>query len=123
VATELYYSGYEAEIRVYVNQRGDALASNFINGLLDRDKKKIVRLLQEFGDRGEIRNVQKFKLEEKPIYAFKAYQVRIPAFYLPGSPRRTIVLTHGFLKKADKMPPQEFQRALQIYNEVVNAPK
>lgn len=117
---ELYYSGSRADILVYVNQRGEALAVEFIERLPEQDKKKVVRLLREFGERGEIRNTQKFKLEEKPIYAFKSYQVRIPCFFLPDSPRRTIVLTHGLIKKADKLPQRELEKAMQICKEVIH---
>ena len=119
----LYYPGSGADILVYVNQRGEALAADFIDGLVETEQKKVVRLIKEFGDRGEIRNTQKFRLEQKPIYAFKSYQVRIPCFYLPDSPKRTIVLTHGFMKKTEKLPLKELARAIQIHDEVIQIPK
>jgi len=123
VPVELYYSGSRADILVYVNQRGEALAAEFIEGLSESDQKKVIRLLKEFAERGEIRNREKFKLEQKPIYAFKSYQIRIPCFYLPDSPKRTVVLTHGLIKKADKLPQRELDKAMQICNEVIQTLK
>lgn len=108
---------------MYVNQRGEGLAAGFIDELSDAEQKKDVSLLKEFGDRGEIRNTEKFKLEQKPIYAFKSYQVRIPCFYLPDSPKRTVVLTIGLIKKSDKLPPRELERAMQIHNEIIQSLK
>lgn len=116
---EAYYVGSRADILVYANQRGEVLAADFIDELPESEQKKIIRLLKEFGDRGEIHNTEKFRLEQKPIYAFKSYQVRIPCFYLPDRPRRTVVLTHGFMKQADKLPRRELEKAIQIYNEVI----
>ena len=113
-----YYSGNGADIQLYENQRGDVLAAEFVDGLPEGDQLKIVRLLKEFAERGEIRNTQKFRLEQKPIYAFKSFQIRILCFYLPGSSKRTIVLTHGFVKKGDKLPKREILKALHIYDEI-----
>jgi phage-related protein len=119
VPVRTYYPGSGAVIQVYENQRGEALAANFIDGLSDDQRLKFVRLLREFGERGEIRNTQKFRLEQKPIYVFKSNQNRILCFYLPDSLTKTIILTHGFVKKGGKLPTRELARALQIYDEVV----
>jgi hypothetical protein len=119
VPVRTYYPGSGAVIQVYENQRGEALAANFIDGLSDDQRLKFVRLLREFGERGEIRNTQRFRLEQKPIYAFKSNQNRILCFYLPDASNRTIILTHGFVKKGGKLPKRELARALQIYDEIV----
>ncbi len=117
---EEYYSGRKADIYVYVNPRGDALVSDFIEGLAPSEQKKIVRLIKYLGDRGEIQNVEKFRLEEKPIYALKSYQIRIPCFCLPQQVKRTLVLTHGFIKKSPKMPTSELEKAKNIQREIVS---
>jgi hypothetical protein len=80
---------------------------------------KTVRLIQEFANRGEIRNQEKFRLEGKPIYAFKSFQVRILCFYLPNAPRRTLVLTHGFIKKSDNLPRAQIEETKRIFLEIV----
>jgi phage-related protein len=97
------------------------MAADFIDGLSIPDQKKAVRLLKEFADRGEIRNREKFRLEEPPIYALKSFQVRILCFFLPKAPKRTLVLTHGFIKKSDDAPTAEIERAKRIYVEVVES--
>jgi len=119
---EEYYSGRKADIYVYVNPRGDALVSDFIEGLAPSEQKKIVQLIRYLGDHGEIQNAEKFRLEEKPIYALKSYQIRIPCFYLPQQAKRTLVLTHGFIKKSPKMPKSELEKAKNIHREIVSNP-
>jgi hypothetical protein len=112
------HSSEQAEILAYVDSRGKTLSLEFIEGLNESDQKKILRLLEEFTRRGEIRNREKFRFEEKPIYAFKSYQVRILCFFMPNAKKTTIVLTHGFIKKKDDMPPSELKRAKRIYQEI-----
>jgi hypothetical protein len=118
VPVRQYYSGNGADIQVYENKRGDALAADFVDGLPEGDQVKDVRLMKEFAERGEIRNTQKFRLEQKPIYTLESFQIRILCFYLPGSSKRTIILTHGFVKKGDKLPKRELSKALQIHGEI-----
>jgi hypothetical protein len=114
---EMLFSGLQAEIVVYANERGEALAAR-IEGLVESDQKRIVRLLREFADRGGIQNEEKFKLEQGPIFAFKASRVRLLCFYLPNAARRTIVLTHGFLKTSRRLPGRELAKAERICAEI-----
>jgi phage-related protein len=118
MAVKILHNGAQADISCYVDSHGRALAMDFIEGLSEGDQKKIVRLLQEFAARGEIRNREKFRLEEKPIYAFKSFQIRILCFFLPRTEKKSVVLTHGFKKKQDSMPPSELQKAKNIFNEI-----
>jgi len=120
VPLELYYSGQAADVHVYTNSRGDALAADFIESLPKGDQIKIIRLIQLFADNGDIRNPQKFRLEENPIYALKSFQVRILCFFLPKQQRKTLVLTHGFVKKSYKLPKSELDKARQIRQEVLS---
>ncbi len=116
---ELLIEGKEADIFVYKNLRGEPLAFSFIQSLTAADGAKIVRLLEEFAARGEIKNIEKFRLEEKPIFAFKSYQTRLLCFYLPNFAKRSVVLTHGFTKKQNRIPRSELKKATAIYNEIV----
>ena len=43
-----YYSGNGADIQVYENQRGDALAADFVDELPEGDQLKVVRPMKEF---------------------------------------------------------------------------
>jgi hypothetical protein len=116
----LYYQGLVADIFVYANPRGRCLAADFIDYLSDSDQAKVTRLIKEFGDRGKIWNREKFRLEDKPIYALKSYQLRLLCFYLPDMPKPTLVLTHGFQKKKDDMPPSELRKAKEIHKEITS---
>lgn len=122
MSIELYHQGHKADIYVYLNPRGEALVADFIDSLNQEDQAKVVQLIRFFGEHGEIRNTQKFRLEEKPVYVLKSYQIRIPCFYLPQQGKRTLVLTHGFIKKSPRMPKPELERARNIYREVVSNP-
>ncbi len=118
--TKLIYSGLKTDIYAYCNPRGECLALDFIYSLDESSQSKIVRLLKEFAERGEIHNSEKFRLEKKPIFAFKSYQTRILCFFYPDAQKKRIVLTHGFLKKKNSLPKSELVKAQQIYVEVMN---
>ena len=115
---KLYHSGASAEIHVYVNNRGVELVADFIDDLPSQEQKKVVRLIKDFSERGEIKNREKFRLEERSIYAFKSFQVRILCFFLPNSPKKTVVLTHGLKKQKDRLPQSELEKAKRIYEEL-----
>jgi phage-related protein len=119
MSIELYVQGEKADIYVYVDSGGQQLAADFIDQLDESDQKKVLQLLRRFAQKGEIHNREKFRLEEKPIYAFKSFQIRILCFFLPDAAKRTIVLTHGLKKKQDKLSRSELDKANRIYNECI----
>ena len=59
---------------------------------------------------GWLSNPKQFRKERDDIWAFKAGEARIACF--PKG--RVWFLTHGFLKKRDRWPPEELNRALRI---------
>jgi hypothetical protein len=60
---------------------------------------------------GAIKNREKFKKIEGQLFEFKSYQIRMPCFF---DPKNRIVITHGFMKKTDNIPPKEIERAEAI---------
>jgi phage-related protein len=78
-----------------------------------RDKAKLGALFQRMADSGRIHNVQKFKKVEGMVFEFKSFQIRIGCF----QERREWFLTHGFMKKQDKWPRRELERAQTIRDE------
>ncbi len=92
---------------------GKLLAKEFIEGLSIADQAKLAHLFQWIAEHGQIRNEEKFRHEGDKIYSFKAHQIRIGCFC---SGRRWI-LTHGFVKKQDRWPPAELERAKRIMAE------
>ncbi len=105
----------------YKNRKGEEPAKVFINNLDSKMKAKMTRtiyLLQENG----------YKLREpytKPlrdgIFELRAKEgndiTRVLYFYVIGD---KAVLTHGFIKKTNKTPPSEIERAIQYRDEYLN---
>ena len=90
---------------------GTSPAEEFFDGLPASDQRKLMTLFKRLGDHGKIFNTEKFKKEDRGFYAFKSYQIRMPCYFLR---ERVVVVTHGFTKKCDKMPPSELDRAERI---------
>ena len=84
----------------------------------ERDRRRLIALLDHTALNGPPRNVEKFKKVEGTdgLFEFKSFQDRIPAFYDGNEPdgRGRLVMTHGFRKKGDRMPPGELKRAEQL---------
>lgn len=117
---EILVSGDKADIFVYKDDNGNKPVLLFIDQLQKNDQSKIFPLLNLFAEKGEIRNDEKFKLEEKPIFAFKSYQVRLFCFFLPKASKKSLVLTHGYIKKKNKVPKKELDKAKNIYHKVIS---
>lgn len=69
--------------------------------------------------------MEKFKKVEgtEGLFEFKSFQDRIPAFY-DGNERDgrgRLIMTHGFRKKGDRMPPAELKRAEQLRSRFYSA--
>lgn len=88
-------------------------AKEFIEGLSSGEQAKLAHLFQWIADFGKIKNEEKFRHEDDKIYSFKAHQIRIGCFC---SGRRWI-LTHGFMKKQNRWPAAELERAKRILAE------
>ena len=113
--TRLLYIGAKADIVAH-EEGGKCPAEDFIMDLDAVSMKKVIKLIELFGDRGGIYNTEKFVQEEGPVYALKSHQVRLYCFFLPHGPKRTLVLTHGYIKKSAKARPADIQRTASIYS-------
>ncbi len=74
-------------------------------------------------NKGEIRNIQKFRHEGDGIYAFKSPPDKFLCFFFEGS---KIIVTNAFQKKSDKLSPNDKKKALRYkddYSRRVNAGK
>jgi len=67
-------------------------------------------LLKRMGDFGRIFDKTKFRNEGDQIFAFKPQPDRFLCFFTTG---RKIIITNAFVKKSDKLPPGEKDRALR----------
>lgn len=95
---------------------GKCPAEDFLENLKRSDYAtfgKFSALFQRMANEGIIPNKQQFRKVEGEIWEFKCYQHRIGC-YQDGP---VWVLTHGFIKKRDKWPKEELERAKRIAKE------
>ena len=74
---------------------------------------KIIALLDRTAHHGVIKNEQKYRyFKSEKVFEFKTRGgVRVMGFWDEGM---LIVCTHGFLKKSQKTPPGEIERAVVL---------
>lgn len=109
------YKGSVVAVEFAVRTNGDSPGSIFFGELGVSDKAKLLKLFETLGDQGRIKNQEKFKHIEGAgnFFVFKSFQIRMLCFRLGHS----YVITHGYIKKADKMPPEQLTRAEKIKEE------
>jgi len=78
------------------------------------DQKAIFALLHLTADLGTLGNEEKFRKLNDGIWEFKSFQVRLLCCF---EKNRLIILTHPFMKKKDRTPKSEINRAIQIREE------
>ena len=91
-------------------------AEKFISGL---NQKTIRKVLYNIDIAEQTNNPKLFKKLEKDIWEFRTkfsgLQVRLLAFWDKSDNKQTLVIaTQGFIKKVDKVPSNEINRALGI---------
>jgi len=104
------YEGRKFTIEWYWDDSGYSQPLEYAEALDDADRKKLAALLMVMGDIGQLRNKQKFRYEGDKIYAFKPQPHRFLAFFFVGG---KVIITNAFVKKSDKLPPGEKDRALK----------
>ena len=102
----------------YFQTRFLAEADRFIASLDPKAAKKVLYTI----DLAEQTNDPKlFKKLQRDIWEFRILyggnQIRLLAFWDKNDGKETLVFaTHGFIKKVDKIPSNEIQRAIRIRN-------
>lgn len=116
---------------VWLNEQGAILvfargsngreeAKEFIEALSSSDQAKVCSIGRVLVQRGTISNDTKFKKRKgyDALFEIKVFQIRIFAVLTSHSGRKKrFVLTHGTLKKRDKMSKTELERAQRIFAE------
>lgn len=92
---------------------GSKPAKEFVENLNDSDLRKLMTLFRRMADTGKIFNREQFKQVEDKIFEFKRFQIRVGCFQL----EHRWLLTHGFIKKGDRWPASELERAKRIREE------
>jgi phage-related protein len=114
VDTYVLVKGSQRTIECALCSDGSMPAKEFIHGLGEDVQRKLDVLFRRMADTGRIFNEQQFKhLEGTKLYEFKRDQVRVGCFQIGNR----WILTHGFVKKKDKWPKHEIERAKRIMTE------
>ncbi len=92
---------------------GVCLAEIFFAERSPSDQTKLATLFKRFSDFGQINNREKFKKIADDLFEFKSHQIRMPCF-IDG---RSVVVTHGCIKKRDDLNPADVKRAERIRDE------
>jgi len=83
----------------------------YIESLEKKEKIKIIAVLKNMADRGEIRNIEKFRQLEDKIYEFKAQKARVFCFLYQNN----VVCTHG----ADKPKPRRLKIEIEKTKKII----
>jgi len=107
---------FENKYMHYFETRFLEEADKFISEL---DFKTVRKLLYNIDLAEQTNDPRLFKKLNKDIWEFRTLyagiQIRLLAFWDKTEDKKTLVFaTHGFIKKVDKIPPKEIERATQI---------
>lgn len=106
----LLYQGESFRLEWYWDEAGYSQPLEYFELLDDVQKIKAISLFMRMGDTGKIFDKTKFRNEGDKIFAFKPMPDRFLSFFSIG---KLIVVTNAFVKKSDKLPKEEKERALR----------
>lgn len=104
------YQGPAFTIEWFYDERGVSTAREFFLSLPDKRKAALFALARRLGETGLILDETKFRSEGDKIFAFKPQPERFLCFFFTG---RKVIITNGFQKKSQKLPPGEKERAIR----------
>ena len=103
------YIGNYFTIEWYYNEKGVSQAFEYYLSLSDAQKRKLFLLIKRIGDYGKIHDITKFRYEGDNIFALKPQPDRFLSFFVKD---KKLIITTGFIKKSQKLPPQEKKKAI-----------
>jgi len=112
------YRGEKLDIAFARNQSGASPAEEFFNNLSKLEQTKLMVLFKMLADSdpGRVLNPEKFGRLGDGLFEFKSFQIRMPYAYASNE-KGTVIISHGFIKKKDKAPSSEIERARRILAE------
>jgi len=110
----LIYVGSVFQLEWFIDSNGESEARDYFEKLSEKQQLKFLFLVKRIGDFGKISNKEQFRNEGDKIYAFKPQPDRFLCFFFTG---QKIIVTNGFLKKQQKLPKQEKEKALNYMND------
>jgi phage-related protein len=103
------------EIEYYKNPKGNCPVKEFINSLEPKMRAKVFSRLELLEEYGSLLGMPMAKPLKDGIYELRTVQgnniTRILYFFVVG---KKIILTHGFVKKTQKTPAKEIERAMKL---------
>lgn len=120
--SKLVYNGAELQLEFYQSSDGSVPAEEWLEDQKVKLQQKFAALFAWIGDHGKIFNERKFKhlTGSDQIFEFKVDDGRVLCFFFMGG---RLVLTHGFVKKSDKTPKGEIERAESIKADFIRREK
>jgi hypothetical protein len=108
----LAYESGKWRFEWYVNDAGNSPSLEYYQEKLDEDQKTALSALFDYlairMDAGKHPSEEKIRMEGDGLFAFKPRLHRFMAFFVEG---KTMIITHGFEKKQDDLPPNEKKKA------------
>ena len=115
---EVLYRGNFYTVELALTANGRCPGKKFLNDLSKLDKERILRIIKRLADKadkGKLANRQQFKkIEGEDFFEFKNFQIRMPCYFHTDG---RVIITHGFMKKDDLIPPEQIVRMKRIRNE------
>lgn len=94
--------------------QGKCIVQDYISTLQEKDKKKVIALLDHICHSGPPTNEEKFRYLGDQIWELKTSSaIRILGFFINPLLRKQIVLTHGFRKPKNRILQREKKKAVQ----------
>ena len=111
------YVGEKFTIEWYYNEKGYSEAFEYFLQTSNTQKRKLLILVKRLAEFGKISDISKFRNEGNDIYAFKPQPDRYLSFFVKG---KKIIITNGFIKKTDKLPKNEKEKAIKHRSDYLN---
>jgi phage-related protein len=101
------------EIVFYTTPRGEALFQKFLDSMTDKLRSKVMKLLDLLEEHGPNLKRPYSDMLRDGIRELRCQQghnnIRAFYFFFQG---KKIIITHGLIKKTDKVPPTEIDKAV-----------
>jgi phage-related protein len=110
------FKGEKYTIEWFVDAKGYSQAMEYFEEASQSQKNKTMYLFSGMANFGKIWDITKFRNEGDGIYAFKPDQDRYLCFFVRNG---KIIVTNAFMKKSQKMPKKEKEKALVAYKNYI----
>jgi phage-related protein len=118
---EAIVNDFEFDVKFYDAPNGKKPAKDFIEKLEPKMRAKMLRLVNMLATNGNELHRPYAAYLRNDIYELRATvgsnTTRVLYFFFT---KRRIILTHGFVKKTDEVPPGEIQKAIKYRDEYLN---